>query len=302
MRNNIEDKIIKSEIFLNKNNIFIQNEDSISMFDVNKKEKEAMDRTVNIEKKLLSNLENYYNNYSTNKIVEQNTLAINSLNQGEVAIDCGCGKGEYLKVLSSKFNLVIAIDLSLEAILYAKETNKNLNNIIYIAGSMLDFYKVFNEPIADFCLSAEVVEHVPSPDEYLNNIYSLLKKDGELLISTPSQNLYFYPMQFFSMILTKPKTLYKLLNPLEHWYFALDWHPAMSKKVFLGLLQKHSFEVKSYKNFLPYYFDKLPLVYTIAKIMPTKYALGFYKNFLTFYNLIIEKVGFGIRQHSLVIK
>jgi 2-polyprenyl-3-methyl-5-hydroxy-6-metoxy-1,4-benzoquinol methylase len=302
MTTNIVEKIINSKLFISNNDIFIQNENTISMFDINKKEKEAMDKTVHVEKKNYNSLQTYYNDYSTNKIVEQNILLIQSVDDGSVAIDCGCGKGEYLKELSLKFETVIAIDLSLEAILYAKETNKDLNNIIYIAGSMLDFYKVFNEPIADFCLSAEVVEHVPSPDEYLNNIYSLLKKEGNLLISTPSQNLYFYPMQFFSMILTKPKTLYKLLNPLEHWYFALDWHPAMSKKVFLSLLQKHCFEVKSYKNFVPYYFDKLPIFYYIAKIMPKKYALGFYKNFLTFYNFIIEKVGFGIRQHSLVVK
>ena len=302
MRNNIVEKITNSSLFICKNDVFIQSEETISMFDINKKEKEAMDRTVNVEKKSLTKLQDYYNNYSADKIVQENTLLIESLKRGDIAIDCGCGKGEYLKVLSSKFELVIAIDLSLEAILYAKETNKGLNNIIYIAGSMLDFYKVFNEPIAEFCLSAEVVEHVPSPDEYLTNMYSLLKKEGELLISTPCQNLYFYPMQFFSMLLTKPKTLYKLLNPLKYWYFALDWHPAMSKKVFLNLLENHSFSVKSYSNFVPYYFDKLPLFLYIAKLLPSRYAYSFYKSFLERYNSLIEKLGFGIRQHTLVVK
>ncbi len=263
-----------------------------------------MDKSVLIEKNNLniSPLQSYYNDYSTNKIVEENIKRIQALKSSGIVIDCGCGKGDYLRELSFKFDLVIAIDLSLEAILYAQKMNKEFNNIVYINGSMLDFYKVFSKPIADFCLSAEVIEHVPSPNEYLHNIYNLLKKDGELLISTPAQNLYFYPVQFFSMLLTKPKTLYKLLNPLKYWYFALDWHPAMSKKVFLKLLKDNHFEVEYYKNFVPYYFDKFPIFFYIAKILPKKYSLSFYRSFLTFYNNIIETIGFGIRQHTLVVK
>ncbi len=302
MINIIKENIISSALFRNKDDIFIQDENSISMFELNKKEKEAMDRAVHRKETVLTNLQSYYNNYSTDKIVEKNQQLIESLKEKGIAIDCGCGKGEYLKVLSKKFNVVIAIDLSFEAIIYAKDANKELDNIIYVNGSMLDFYKVFNEPIADFCLSAEVIEHVPSPDEYLNNIYSLLKKEGQLLVSTPCQNLYFYPIQFFSMLLSKPRVLYKLLNPLEHWHFALDWHPAMGKNTFLTLLKEHQFTVKNYANFVPYYFEKFPIVFYFSKLLPLNYGLVFYQKFLTTYNTIIENIGFGIRQHSLLEK
>ena len=302
MKHNIIEKISNSTLFIKHNNVFIQNENTISMFDINKKEKEAMDKTVHQEKATSTALQNYYNNYSRDKIVEKNTKMIESLDATSIAIDCGCGKGDYLKVLSDKFDMVIAIDLSLDAILYAQSMHKECENIIYVSGSMLDFYKVFDEAIADFCLSAEVIEHVPSPDEYLNNMYSLLKEEGQLLVSTPCQNLYFYPIQFFSMLVSKPKVLYKLLNPLEHWHFALDWHPAMSKRTFLNLLTKHQFRVKSYSNFVPYYFDKFPIIFYFAKLLPSSYGLTFYQKFLTTYNAIIEKIGFGIRQHSLLEK
>lgn len=302
MKHNIIEKISNSKLFVKQNDIFVQDENTISMFDINKKEKEAMDKTVHQKKAISTSLQDYYNNYSTDKIVEKNTKMIESFDSASIAIDCGCGKGDYLKVLSDKFDVVIAIDLSLEAILYAQSMHEECENIIYISGSMLDFYKVFDEPIADFCLSAEVIEHVPSPDEYLANIYSLLKKEGKLLISTPSQNLYFYPLQFLSMVLTKPRTLYKLLNPLEHWYFALDWHPAMSKRDFLNLLSKHHLKVEYYRNFVPYYFDKLPVVFYFAKMLPSAYGLNFYKRFLTVYNRVVESIGFGIRQHSLLVK
>ena len=302
MKEYIINSLERSLLFKEKNAIFIQNESSISMFEINKKEKEAMDKIVHVKKRTLNSLQTYFNNYSTNKIIEKNSDTIKELEIGDIAIDCGCGKGEYLKELSLKFKIVIAIDLSLEAILYAQEKYKDIDNIIYINGSMLDFYKVFNEPIANFCLSAEVIEHVPSPDEYLDNIYRLMKKDGQLLISTPCQNLYFYPIQLFSMLLSKPKTLYKLLNPLDYWYFALDWHPAMSKRVFLGLLKEHKFEVRKYQSFVPYYFEKFPIMFYLAKSLPSTYGVPFYQNFLMLYNSLIEKLNFGIRQHTLVVK
>ncbi len=301
----IINKLVDSNLYSYKNNIYIQNIDTISMYDINKKEKEAMDKVVHSSCNRSQNtLEDFYNTYSEKKIVEQNLKKLKELEfkEGSVAIDCGCGQGDYLRELSTKFSLVIAIDLSLEAIIYARNINMDLDNIIYINGSMLDFYKVFNESIANFCLSAEVIEHVPSPHAYLENIYNLLKEDGILLISTPCQNLYFYPVQFISMLLTKPKTLLKLLNPLENWEFSLDWHPAMSKKTFLNLLGQYNFEKSYYKNFVPYYFDKFPIIYYIAKILPNKYSLPFYKLFLSTYNSLIEKISFGIRQHALVRK
>ena len=302
MKNSIINKLNNSELFFEQDGVFVQKIDTISMYEINKKEKEAMDKAIHRKIITMNSLEEYYNTYSANKILEKNQQVINSLESQNIAIDCGCGKGEYIKSLSLKFKVVIAIDLSLEAILYAKKTNFELNNIIYICGSMLDLYKVFDRPIADFCLSEEVIEHVPSPDEYLTNIYSLLKKEGKLLISTPCQNLYFYPMQFISMIVTKPRTLYKLLHPLEYWYFALDWHPAMSKRDFLNLLNKHYLKVELYHNFVPYYFDKFPIVFYFAKLLPFKYGLSFYKRFLSIYNGVIECIGFGIRQHSLLVK
>lgn len=305
MKNDIINKINDSQLYKVINDIFVQDKNSISFYEINKKEQLAMDNVVkNIKLNNTNELKKYYNEYSEVKIVEKNINLIKNTNfsTSSVAIDCGCGQGGYLKTLSDKFDLVIAIDLSMEAILYAKYTNQDLDNIIYINGSMLDFYNIFDEPVADFCLSAEVIEHVPSPDIYLENIYNLLKKNGFLLISTPCQNLYFYPFQFFSMLFTKPKTLIKLLNPLENWEFALNWHPAMSKKTFLNLLNKYDLEVKCYQNFVPYYFDKFPIMYYIANILPIKYSIGFYKVFLENYNSLIEKISFGIRQHALVRK
>ncbi len=207
-----------------------------------------------------------------------------------------------MEVLSQKFNTVIAIDLSPEAIAYSKNKHRGLENIIYVNGSMLDFYKVFKSPIADFCLSAEVIEHVPCPYLYLKSVKNLLKIGGNLLISTPCQNLYFYPFQFLRTSLTKPRTLIKLLNPLGNWEFALNWHPALSKKDFIGILNENGFRESVYLNFLPYYDDTFPLMFYLAKVLPKDFGLKFYRKYLSSYNRFVENIGLGIRQHVLCLK
>lgn len=295
--------------FFCKNDVFFQKEEAISLFDRNRKEQISMDAHVrnakvagHIKKNQTDKLTDFFKSYATDIIIEKNTALIDSIANRKVAIDCGCGKGEYLRVLSRKFDLVIAIDLSLEAITYSKNAHKELKNIIYVNGSMLDFYKAFNTPIADFCLSAEVIEHTPCPNRYLVSINKLIKAGGNLLISTPCQNLYFYPFQFLRTCLTKPKTLMKLLNPLENWEFALDWHPALSKKDFIGILNKNGFKEAFYSNFRPYYEDTFPFMFYLAKVFPKDFGLELYRRYLSAYNRFVEKVGLGIRQHALCSK
>ena len=292
-----------------KNDVFFQKEEAISLFERNRKEQISMDDHVrnakvtdHVKRNQTDKLSGFFKSYATDIIIEKNTVLIDSIANRKVAIDCGCGKGEYLRVLSHKFDLVIAIDLSLEAITYSKNAHKDLENIIYVNGSMLDFYKVFTRPIADFCLSAEVIEHVPCPKFYLKSINNLLKNDGNLLISTPCQNLYFYPFQFLRTSLTKPRTLIKLLNPLGNWEFALNWHPALSKKDFIGILNENGFRESVYLNFLPYYDDTFPLMFYLAKVLPKDFGLKFYRKYLSSYNRFVENIGLGIRQHVLCLK
>ena len=72
-----------------------------------------MDNVVkNIKLNNNNELKKYYSEYSEVKIVEKNINLIKTTKflSFSVAIDCGCGKGGYLKTLSDKFDLVIAID------------------------------------------------------------------------------------------------------------------------------------------------------------------------------------------------
>ena len=75
-----------------------------------------------------------------------------------------------------------------------------------------------------------------------------------------------------------------------------------SKKDFVGLLHENGFKKLHYLNFRPYYEDTFPLMFYLAKTLPNGLGLRFYKKYLFAYNNFIEKVGFGIRQHSLCVK
>lgn len=49
-------------------------------------------------------------------------------------------------------------------------------------------------------------------------------------------------------------------------------------------------------------YDKFCILYFVANILSIKYSIYFYKVFLEKYNSLIEKISFGIKQHTLVKK
>jgi len=68
---------------------------------------------------------------------------------------------------------------------------------------------------------------------YTNSIFI----QDETIISAPCQNLYFYLLQFVSILSTKPKILYKLLNPFKYGVFVLDWYHKCIGEIGFGMRQ-----------------------------------------------------------------
>ena len=98
MKNEIINKINNSQLYQVINDIFVQDKNSISFYEINKKEQEAMDNVVkNIKLNNNNELKKYYSEYSEVKIVEKNINLIKTTKflSFSVAIDCGCGKGGY---------------------------------------------------------------------------------------------------------------------------------------------------------------------------------------------------------------
>jgi 2-polyprenyl-3-methyl-5-hydroxy-6-metoxy-1,4-benzoquinol methylase len=110
-------------------------------------------------------------------------------------LDIGCGAGTISFYLAKKGNEVMGIDISEKAIdACMKSTKKlNLNNINF---KKMNFpYEIPNEKY-DIVLCIETIEHLKDDSLALKRVFSLLKPNGVLILSTPSSNAPLFRMGY----------------------------------------------------------------------------------------------------------
>ncbi len=99
-----------------------------------------------------------------------------------IALDAGCGTGEYSIFLAERGHKVTAFDpspLAIEALLEKNGSNLEINaqlNTIDEFCSSLKF---------DSIVSVEVIEHIAHDYVALQKLYTLLKKGGVMVVSVP---------------------------------------------------------------------------------------------------------------------
>jgi 2-polyprenyl-3-methyl-5-hydroxy-6-metoxy-1,4-benzoquinol methylase len=130
--------------------------------------------------------------------------------KGKRVLDYGCGSGYGSHMLSSIADYVFAVDISEEAVNYAKKCYK-ANNLVFKAISELS-----NEKF-DVITSFQVIEHVPNGKEYIKKLKDLLNPEGCLLISTPdkSYRLFNYIQKPWNIFHLKEYTSKGLNNLLQ---------------------------------------------------------------------------------------
>lgn len=131
-----------------------------------------------------------------------------NFNDGARILEVGCGLGYFLEKLSSKYK-VYAMDISWEALIYAK------NNIREGLVFQADAEKIpLSEASIDCIIAFDVIEHLHSPESFLEQAKGMLKKDGFLIISTPN------PESFGSMMKKKSSGF----NEEPYANRMNDWH------------------------------------------------------------------------------
>lgn len=105
----------------------------------------------------------------------------------KVVLDIGCGSGHGSNTLSKKFKTVHGVDISQDAIDYAK-SNWQQPNIIFQTGDSLNI--PFPDNTFDVVVAFEVFEHLTDWNRFLAEIKRVLKSDGLVYISTPNKTLY----------------------------------------------------------------------------------------------------------------
>jgi len=109
--------------------------------------------------------------------------------KGKKVLDIGCGGGLVSESLSLKGAFVTAIDENNKNLSQAKNHAKiNSLKINYIKSSFDNFYKK-NKNKFDLILCLEVLEHIDNFKKTLQQITTLVKPKGTLVLSTINRNL-----------------------------------------------------------------------------------------------------------------
>ncbi len=107
----------------------------------------------------------------------------------ELILDIGCGSG-WVANYFTNFNVkVISSDLSIKNVVKSKKITNNGNHLGVVTDS---FNPSFKTEKVDSIISSEVIEHVTNPKEFIISLYNLLPKNGNLIISTPYNEVLRY--------------------------------------------------------------------------------------------------------------
>jgi SAM-dependent methyltransferase len=110
------------------------------------------------------------------------------MKQGDKLLDVGCGRGEFIKGFKDLGLEVFGIDRE-------KGDSEVLKGIEVKLRDIENEKFPFNDKIFDFVFSKSVIEHLWTPDNFIKEIYRVLKPEGRIIIMAPdwhSQRLIFY--------------------------------------------------------------------------------------------------------------
>lgn len=95
-------------------------------------------------------------------------------------LDCGCGTGPVIELLHEKYpdKHYTGLDLTPEMIHVAQA--KNLSNTNFVVGDCENI--PFPKDTFDAIISSNSFHHYPNPQDFFNNAYRVLKKNGRLIL------------------------------------------------------------------------------------------------------------------------
>lgn len=104
----------------------------------------------------------------------------------EQILDFGCGSGVMLPFLAERAEIVHAVDVDLEPLHRLKEHVSFAENV-----NFSDSHAGIEKNSLDLIVALDVLEHVDELEEILAELASLLKPGGEIIISGPTENIFY---------------------------------------------------------------------------------------------------------------
>ncbi len=145
-------------------------------------------------------------------------------------LDIACGDGYGSRLLAEKATWVTGVDIDQEVINLAKKKYK-ADNLQFKQGDITQI--PFNVETFDLVVCFETLEHSSKHNELLSEIKRVLKKGGQLIISTPDKK--WYTDQTGSSNLFHEKELYKeeFISLLKNHF---EYVTLLEQKYFSGSL------------------------------------------------------------------
>jgi SAM-dependent methyltransferase len=125
-----------------------------------------------------------------------------SNHSGRTILEAGCGYGYLTYSLNTEGRKAVGVDLSGEAIDFAK---KNFGS--YFFNETIQSYRQKNHQKFDVIIATELIEHLSDPLGFLVECKEMLNDDGAILITTPNKN-YFAPGSIWRTDLPPVHTLW----------------------------------------------------------------------------------------------
>lgn len=106
---------------------------------------------------------------------------------GDVVLDAGCGIGVYTLTYGFRGITVYGVDIDKKKIDQARKTSEQLKLGNYCYFTKADLTKLpFENEFFDRILCSETLEHVDDDKKAIDEMHRVLKKDGVMVISVPS--------------------------------------------------------------------------------------------------------------------
>jgi ubiquinone/menaquinone biosynthesis C-methylase UbiE len=162
-------------------------------------------------------------------------------------LDCGCGAGEYVQeLMKEKNSKVWGIEFSEEKVNQYKSRYPFLANVLQ--GNIENM--PFEDQTFDLIILNEVLEHVPSQDEGLREIYRVMKPGGNLIVFSPNR---LYPFETHGVLSKKSDNIISKSIPfipyIPIWlgsklfrYRARNYFPVELR----GLLKGQNFKIRKH--------------------------------------------------------
>jgi len=103
-------------------------------------------------------------------------------NESKYILDVGCGRAWVAKRLLSTGADILSMDVSKNNPIKAIRKYPGSNHHALVADV---FFLPIKENSIDCIVASEVIEHVPAPNEFVSNLFKILKPGGKLIVSTP---------------------------------------------------------------------------------------------------------------------